>query len=355
LSSRQIRLSSEGSTSAFCSSEPPATKRTIDSATSWETSAQRLRAGHARQPHAVLRDRRHHALHALEVREVILAQRDQDAIVGAGEIEVVSRGFVVLEPPLEVRRGPVLDQVGQFVEKLPGPPAAGIVGLREREDFLELVEDQQRDEGLASGIPQQVAAVVQELPQRLARDRRAGTGPVPRLGRHPVDRLLDLLGGRRRLGGVVDADVDRTEARTPQPGRQPRAQQRSLAEARLAEQHGQQLALHTAGKFRRLVVATVEIRAGLFRIARETQPRVFRVDGRRGADVRLDGSHGRRPCMRSCRRRTNSGDGVPPGSRAMCSDLNLSGTSASCSGVSSMQTGRMNTAPSAMLRDRSTA
>ena len=36
-SSRQIRLSSEGSTSALASSEPPATKRTIDSATSSDT------------------------------------------------------------------------------------------------------------------------------------------------------------------------------------------------------------------------------------------------------------------------------------------------------------------------------
>jgi hypothetical protein len=38
LSSRQIRLNSDGSTSALGSSEPPAMKRTIDSATSSDTS-----------------------------------------------------------------------------------------------------------------------------------------------------------------------------------------------------------------------------------------------------------------------------------------------------------------------------
>ena len=38
LSSRQTRLSSEGSTSALRSSAPPATKRTMASATSCETS-----------------------------------------------------------------------------------------------------------------------------------------------------------------------------------------------------------------------------------------------------------------------------------------------------------------------------
>ena len=37
LSSRQMRLSSEGSTSALASSAPPATKRTMASATSWDT------------------------------------------------------------------------------------------------------------------------------------------------------------------------------------------------------------------------------------------------------------------------------------------------------------------------------
>ena len=108
------------------------------------------------------------------MREVILAQRDQDAVVGAGEVEVVRRGFVVVEPPLEVSRRPVLDEVGQFVEELLGPLAARVIGLRQREDFLELVEDQQRQQRLAGRIAQQVAAVVQELPQGLAFDCRAG-------------------------------------------------------------------------------------------------------------------------------------------------------------------------------------
>ena len=40
--------------------------------------------------------------------------------------------------------------------------------LRQREDLLELVEDQQRDEGAPAGVAQHVVAMVQELPERLA-------------------------------------------------------------------------------------------------------------------------------------------------------------------------------------------
>ena len=106
------------------------------------------------------------------MRQVVLAQRDQDAVVGAREIEIVGVGFVVLEAALELGRRPVLDQVGQFVEEALRALPAGVVGLRQREDLLELVEDQQRQQRLAVRVAQQVAAVMQEFPQRFAFDRR---------------------------------------------------------------------------------------------------------------------------------------------------------------------------------------
>ena len=97
-------------------------------------------------------------------------------------------------------------------EELLGAQAPGVVGLRQREDLLELVEDQQRQHGAAARIAQQVAAVVQELPQRLAFDRRARPRPVAGGGRGPEDRLLDLFRRRRRIGRVVDPHVDRADS-----------------------------------------------------------------------------------------------------------------------------------------------
>ncbi len=107
-----------------------------------EHRRQRLRAAHAGEPHAVLRDRGHRALERFEVREVVLAERDQHAIVGACEVEVLGGGLVEFEAPLQRRRRPVLDQVGEFLDELLRPQPAAVVGLGQREDLLELVEDQ---------------------------------------------------------------------------------------------------------------------------------------------------------------------------------------------------------------------
>ncbi len=59
--------------------------------------------------------------------------------------------------------------------------------------------------------------------------------------------------------------------------------------------------------------------------------------------------------MKSASRCVSSGVTCPPGSGVKCSALNLSGTNAAAAVVASMLTGRMNSAPSAMLRARSMA
>ena len=240
--------------------------------------AQRLRAGHAREPHAVLRDRGHRTLHALEVREVVLAQRDQDSVIGAGEVVILGDGIVLLQTALEIRGRAVLDEVGEVVEEPLRAQPACVVRLRQREDLLELVEDQKREERAAAGIAQQVAAMVQELPERLALDGRAGPRPVARgLGR-AEDRLLDLFGRRRRIGGVVHPHVDGAIALAAQPRHESCAQQRGLAEAGLAEQHRQELALHTTGELRGFLVAAVEVGAALLGVRGQAEPRILGVD-----------------------------------------------------------------------------
>jgi hypothetical protein len=102
------------------------------------------------------------------VRQVILAQCDQDAIVAAREVEALDGGLVVVHLRLERLGRAVLDQVGQVLDELRGALAPEFIALREREQFLELVEDQQRDQGLPGRVAQHVVAVVQELPQRFA-------------------------------------------------------------------------------------------------------------------------------------------------------------------------------------------
>src|SRR6185437_9041742 len=91
--------------------------------------AQGLLAAHPRQAHAVLGDRGHAVLDAFQMREVILAQRDQDAVVGTGEVEILAGVVVLLHPRFQRRRGAVFDEVGQVFEKPVRVQLAGIVGL----------------------------------------------------------------------------------------------------------------------------------------------------------------------------------------------------------------------------------
>ena len=177
-------------------------------------------------------------------------------------------------------RRPVLHQVGQLVDELRGACAAEVVALGEREDLLELVEDQQWRQGAAVGVAQHVAAVVHELPQRLTLDRGAGLRPSARCERLAEHRLLDLLGGRRRVGAVVEPHVDRTIAFGSQPRHQAGAQDRGLAQAALAEQHREWLALHAACQFGDLFLAPVEVLARRFGERIQPEPGLLGVDGR---------------------------------------------------------------------------
>ena len=117
------------------------------------------------------------------MREIVLAQRDQNAVVAAREVELLDRVFVALDPRLDLLGRTVLDQVREVLDELRGAPAAEVVSLRQCEDLLELVEDQKWRECLAGTVAQQVVPVVQEFPQRFTgrRKRRvSSTRPTPR-------------------------------------------------------------------------------------------------------------------------------------------------------------------------------
>ena len=86
----------------------------------------------------------------------------------------------------------------------------------------------------------------------------AGLRPLTGVARGLQDGLLDLLAGLRRIGGVVDANIDRTVAVPAQARHEARAQDRGLAEAGLAEQHREELALHAARELGDFLLAAVE-------------------------------------------------------------------------------------------------
>jgi hypothetical protein len=158
--------------------------------------------------------------------------------------------------------GAVFHQVRQVFDEARGAGAAGLIALRQGEDFLELVEDQQRDEGVAVVVAQHIVAVVQELPQRFA--LHCGTDLGPMAGHAGfVDGLFDLLRGFGRSLGIVDAHVHRAIALGAQPRHQPGAQDGGLAQAGLAEQHCQQFALHAARQLGDFLVAAVEVSASV--------------------------------------------------------------------------------------------
>ena len=62
----------------------------------------------------------------------------------------------------------VLDEVREVLDELGGALPARVVRLRQGEDLLELVEDEQGNDRLAVRVLEDVVAVVQELPERFA-------------------------------------------------------------------------------------------------------------------------------------------------------------------------------------------
>ena len=200
---------------------------------------------------------------------------------------------------------------------------------------------------------------MEKLPQRLTGYRNAYLGPLSGALRSACDCLLDLLSGRWRIATVVDAHIHRAVALRAQPRHEASPQDRGLAEARLAEQHRQALALHAPREFSDLFLAAMEVGSRLLGERREPKPRIRGIHRRRGGHgIGLRGGlnrHGARALMNSLSRCAKSGVTRPRSSSVKCSALKRSGTIAFAASVPSIATGSTNSAPSAMLRERSIA
>ena len=243
---------------------------------------ERLRARHAGEPHPVLGDRRHSGLQALKVREVVFAERDENAVVGARKIEALHRRLVTIELSLERLGRAIFDEVGEVLGELRGALPAKIVALRQRENLLELIEDEQRDQRAAGVVAQHIVAVVEKFPERLAGLGDAGLRPVSGGRGRAQDGLFDLLGGRRGFAAVVEPHIHGAIALGPEPRHETGAEDGGFSEARLAEEDGEELALHASPEFGDLLVAPVEIGARLLGEGGEAQPGILWIDGGSG-------------------------------------------------------------------------
>ena len=145
--------------------------------------------------------------------------------------------------------------------------------------FLELVEDQQRDQRFARRrrAARRRGGAGTPTATRLKRRCRAASTCRPPGWRGKIACLICSV-GTGESGVVVDAHIDRAIAFRPQARNDARAQYRRLAQARLPNRIGQLLALHAPAEFGDLVFAAVEVAARLFAEGRQPQPRVLGID-----------------------------------------------------------------------------
>jgi len=113
--------------------------------------------------------------------------------------------------------------------------AAVVPRQAQSEDLLELVEDEDWDDLLAEIVGEPPLGTMKIAPKALFGVDRSRLGEVRR-GDCAFDRGLDLGSGRQCLGRIIEPDQDRQEPCPAQARKQPRLQQRGLAEPGLAEE-----------------------------------------------------------------------------------------------------------------------
>ena len=73
--------------------------------------------------------------------QIILAQRNQDAVIGARKIEALGNAVIRINLGFQRFRWAILNEISQVFDELSGAFAARIIGLRERKNLFELIED----------------------------------------------------------------------------------------------------------------------------------------------------------------------------------------------------------------------
>lgn len=152
---------------------------------------QRLRAGHALQAEAMRQQRGHARAPGIELRQEIFAQAEHELNRLALEVENESVVEMLLQSLAHCVGRAMLDDGLQVGGELGN--AGGTAGrpLAEGEDFLELVEDDDRSDEAIAGTPEVEVAAMEVFPQRFPwlRAWRVDLGAIKRRGQRGLDLI----------------------------------------------------------------------------------------------------------------------------------------------------------------------
>src|SRR6185437_14560289 len=223
---------------------------------------QRLTVIESREPHVVQDDGRNVAPQRVQVRQIVLAQTEQYAITRMRKREAIHERRILAHGTVERARRTILNEITEQFHR--ARREAPVVTPRRggREQLLELIEHEHRNEKAARFVGQVELDVVQILPGPARRERIRRTGELLRLngGR---DGLRDLAPRRIGVGAqpglivsVVETNGDGKKPFLAETGKQTSLQQRRLAESGLRVEHGERLAPHAAEEIIQLESAT---------------------------------------------------------------------------------------------------
>jgi hypothetical protein len=238
------------------------------------------------------------------MRQEILAQRHDQLVGHAPQIEPLRRRGIRRQPPRERLGDSILGKISEIaLEALHSFSEP----LAEGEDLLELVEHQHRGERVVLLVPKLQIRAVQILPERFARVERGGIDVLARnLAEETIAKLLDQP---RRLRTDIQTHVDGQVVLLTQPREETRLQQRGLAETRLAEEHRERRVGNAAEQILSLRFTAMEVIARALLEGLEPRPRIVPIElgGVHHASLR------RMSRMASFSALTRPSSGSPPG------------------------------------------
>ena len=141
---------------------------------------ERLHAGHSCEPHPVIHQRRHRGFQTFQMRQIVFAQRDDHAIVGAREVKRLHLRAGFLQSGDELFRRPIFDELRQLAHEADGARALATATGPEREKLLKLIKYQDRHNRATGGSDESIITMVKEFPQGFGGLRAARLGPRPR-------------------------------------------------------------------------------------------------------------------------------------------------------------------------------
>ena len=127
----------------------------------------RLALAHRQKAQTVLAEGAEVRANAIEIGQIILPHRQEDLDRRGLEIEFLRAHWIVAERG----RRTVLDQIGELGDERFGPGRARGILAPQGEEFLELIERQERRDEIVPRAPEMIALAMKIFPERLVRER----------------------------------------------------------------------------------------------------------------------------------------------------------------------------------------